>query len=125
MKFKLGRRGAMAATVAVLTAGGLGLGAAGASASQWTWLSTSHGVGVYSGPGAGSGKVGAPDLFRGDAVHTLCWTRGDNLGNGNVWYKVDMEYYRSSGWMPGYQGWTYGGYVDSNAEFHNGLPECR
>ncbi|THA48337.1 hypothetical protein [Streptomyces sp. A1136] len=120
MRFKFGRRIASVAAVAAVAAGALGMSTGNASAAAWDWLSTSNGVGVYSQPHTWSAKVGAPDLFRadGDGVYAYCWTTGDNVGNGNVWYGVSREYYGGSGWAPYYSGYVYGGNTDDNNLFH-------
>ncbi|MEU3405132.1 hypothetical protein ABZ766_14500 [Streptomyces sp. NPDC006670] len=122
MKFALGRRGAMAATVAALTAGALATGITTASASSgWTRASTSHGVGVYSDHKSSSAKV-TSDLAPGDYVDIVCWKRGENINNqGNVWYYVDAEY---RGWYEYTHGWVYAPYLDNSNSWRSGLAEC-
>ncbi|WP_121014430.1 hypothetical protein [Streptomyces sp. 3211.6] len=124
MKLALGRRGAMAATVAALTAGALATGITTASAtSGWTRLSTSHGVGVYSYHSGSSSKVTA-DLFNGDYVDIVCWKRGDNINNqGNVWYWIDNEWHVNGGYY-NQAGWVYAPYVDDSNAWRTGLTEC-
>jgi hypothetical protein len=125
MKFTLGRRGAMAATVAALTVGALATGITTASAtSGWTRLTTSHGAGVYAYHSPTSGKVTLSDVFNGDYVDVLCWKRGDNIANqGNVWYYIDNEWH-SSGWYGNSAGWVYAPYVDDSNAWRTGLAEC-
>jgi hypothetical protein len=127
MRSKLRRRGAMVATVAALSVGGLVVATGSASAASALIPVTSNtGVGVYNTPHTSSGKVGVPDLGLGDAIIADCWDRGDNLGGGNVWYHTLSERYSAStGQELFVPGWTYGAYVDGNAAFHAGaVPEC-
>ncbi|MGW0800352.1 hypothetical protein [Streptomyces sp. NPDC002692] len=120
------RRGAMVAAVAALSVGGLLVGTAGsASATASITLNTSSWAGVYRNHSVASGKVGVPDLAPGDSVIAVCWDRGDNLGIGNVWYRVIGERYAGNGVELFIAGWTYGGFVDGNGAFHTGaVPIC-
>ncbi|WP_393087093.1 hypothetical protein [Streptomyces sp. LN704] len=120
------RRGALVAAVAALSAGGLLVGTVGsASATASIPLSTTFSVGVYRHHSVASGKVGVPDLAPGDSVIAVCWDRGDNLGIGNVWYRVIGERYSGNGVELFIAGWTYGGHVDGNVAFHTGaVPIC-
>jgi hypothetical protein len=127
MRSKLRRRGAMVATVAALSVGGLVVTTGSASAAAALIHVTSNtGLGVYNAPHTASGKVGVPDMGLGDAIVANCWDRGDNLGRGNVWYHTLSERYTAStGQELFVTGWTYGAYVDGNAAFHAGaIPEC-
>ncbi|MEU1532410.1 hypothetical protein [Streptomyces fagopyri] len=112
--------------VAALSAGGLLVGTAGsASATTSIRLNTAFWAGVHQNHSVASGEVGVPDLAPGDTVVAVCWDRGDNLGNGNVWYRVIGQRYAANGVELCIAGWTYGGYVDGHAAFHTGaVPIC-
>lgn len=127
MRRTIRRRGAMIAVTAALSAGGLMLGtAASASASALIPLTTANGAALFNGTTIASGTVGVPDLWPGDTILATCWSRGDNLGGGNVWYRtVDERYAHLNGLELTATGWTYGAYVDTNTAFHNGsIPQC-
>ncbi|MEV0537482.1 hypothetical protein [Kitasatospora sp. NPDC050463] len=128
---KLGRRGAAAAAVLALAAGGVGLSTGSASAVGWYYLNnhpTNHGVGVYSQPYSWASKT-TGDLnsfsWSGDAVDMRCWIRGENINNqGNVWYRVQAVYSGSYGYWYG-TAYVYGAYTDGNWNFHvPTVPEC-
>ncbi|WP_377266801.1 hypothetical protein [Peterkaempfera sp. SMS 1(5)a] len=135
MNSRIGRRIAMLASTAALVLGGVGLSAGSASAADsLVWLTTDHGVGLYIQPNVTGGKdLRGPDLFKAnyDAVLVHCWTVGQYLDNGDVWYKVTHEWYGSGG-IDGTSGddewyvdYVYGAYVDGNAAFHSGtIPRC-
>ncbi|MBY8844401.1 hypothetical protein [Streptomyces sp. SP2-10] len=94
-----------------MSAGALALATGSASAaSALIPVTASTGLGVYSTTHVRDGKVGVPDLGRGDAIVADCWDRGDNIGNrGNVWYHTRSERYTgSSGQELFVTGWTYG-----------------
>jgi hypothetical protein len=125
---------AVGATLAAATVGSIAFGAGPASANMVTWLSTSHSVGIYNYSSVGSGKTypgNEWDLtppspsYSGDGVDAVCWIRGDDLQNlGNVWYYIDSGYYAWAGGWVSQNGYVYGGYVDGNAAYHNGLQHC-
>jgi hypothetical protein len=124
MNGKFRRRAAMV-SVAALSAGGLMLGFA-ATASASAFEPVLGNAGIFIGTDPASGKVGIPDLAPGDVIVVDCWTRGRNIGNGNVWYKVTAEIYNHLGGVrQNVTGWAYGGSVDSNEAFHRGdFPAC-
>lgn len=123
-KNKFRRRGVMLAVIGALSAGGLilGIGTAAAAAAQ---INVNSPSGVYNTTNTSGGKVGVPDLFPGDSIIANCWTRGQDLGHGNVWYHTEVERYASTGQELFVTGWTYGGFIDSNQAFHVGaVPAC-
>jgi hypothetical protein len=125
MKGKIRRRAAVS-SVAALSAGGLMLGfGATAHASAFETVLGSN-VGIYIDHNVSSGKVGIPDLQPGDVIIADCWTRGQSLTTGNVWYKVSSEIYNHLGGSTStILGWAHGGDVDSNNAFHRGdIPAC-
>jgi hypothetical protein len=120
------RQRAAVASVAALSAGGLMLGfGVTAHASAFETVQGSN-VGIYSNTSIASGKVGIPDLQPGDVIIVDCWTRGQSLRSGNVWYKVSSEIYNHLGGSTStIPGWAHGGDVDSNEAFHRGdIPAC-
>jgi hypothetical protein len=119
------RRRAGLASAAALTAGAVILGFAGPAAAS-AFEPVLGNAGIYRGTNVPSGKVGIPDLAPGDAIIVDCWTRGQNLGTGNVWYRVTAEIYNHLGGVTqNVSGWSHGGSVDSNEAFHRGdFPEC-
>jgi hypothetical protein len=122
MNRRFRRRGAMLSVAASLSAAGLMLGTGAAQAAAIIPVGSPSPV--YSGTSVGSGQVGIPVLQPGDSIIATCWTRGQNLGSGNVWYRTVDERYASGLELP-VSGWTYGGSVDSNQAFHQGaVPAC-
>ncbi|SEN20918.1 hypothetical protein [Actinacidiphila rubida] len=124
---RLGRRLAAGTAVGALTVGALAMSSGSAFAdSQYFLTDTGHGVGVYSQPNSASpktfGDLWSDDL---DSIYPHCWTVGNNVGNGDVWYQISNLYSIYYGEdHPGIQ-YVYGGYVDGNALFHsNTLPRC-
>jgi hypothetical protein len=124
MNGKFRRRAAMV-SVAALSAGGLMMGV-GSMAHASSFESVFGNAGIYQGPNPSTGKSGIPDLAPGDEILVGCWTRGTNLGSGNVWYKVTAETYNHLGGAHAtVTGYAYGGAVDSNEAFHRGdFPAC-
>ena len=113
------RRHAAIASVAALGVGGLVLGIGGA-ASASARITVGASSPVFNGTSVASGQTGIPVLQPGDTLIATCWTRGQNLGSGNVWYRTVEEFYTKTGQELNVNGWTYGGSVDSNEAFHQG-----
>jgi hypothetical protein len=128
MRITLNRRSATAFGLAAATAGAIAFAAGPASADATVWLSNGHNVGVYNYSSTESGSTNAPVLYLsdgGDWVNAVCWIRGQTLQNmGNVWYYIDEAYYTWIGVPINETGYVYGGYIDDNAAFHQGLPHC-
>ncbi len=117
---RIRRRGAIAALIAALSAGGTVLAATPASASAL--LTVQVGAGVFNGRSTTSGLVGVPDLYSGDVLLALCWNTGQDLGRGDHWYLTVYERYkRFNGLELTVTGWTYAPYVDNTAA---SLPHC-
>jgi hypothetical protein len=123
MNHKFWRRGAMLSVAASLSAAGLilGMGAAQAAAIVTVQSPTP----VYTSTSVSSGQVGIPELQPGDSVVVVCWTRGQSLHSGNVWYRTADERYAKTGLELPVAGWVHGGTADSNEAFHEGaIPAC-
>ncbi|MFF2132374.1 hypothetical protein ACFVW1_44945 [Streptomyces olivochromogenes] len=134
MKFKLGRRIAVAGATAALAVGTLALSTGSASANSYinVPLSTAHGVGLYSGPStSGTYLRDTNPLFKshGDSITAVCWVIGQQIGNdGDVWYmtsQANFNWYGYSDFFPAPNpAWTFAPYVDGANAFHNGLNHC-
>ncbi|NEA69033.1 hypothetical protein [Streptomyces sp. SID12488] len=124
MRGKFRRRGASIAAVAALSAGGLILATAG-SASATSLLTVQVGAAVFKSTNLASGTVGVPDLWSGDLLLADCWTTGQNLGRGNIWYHtIDERYNHLGGLELTVTGWTYAPYVDGSAAANGGISHC-
>ncbi|GAQ59391.1 hypothetical protein [Streptomyces acidiscabies] len=124
MRVKIRRRGASMAAVAALSAGGLVLATAG-SASASSLLTVQVGAAVFVSTNLASGTVGVPDLWSGDQLLTNCWSTGQNLGRGNIWYHtLDERYAHLGGLELTVTGWTYAPYVDNSAAANGSIPHC-
>ncbi|MFJ3899907.1 hypothetical protein [Streptomyces sp. NPDC090083] len=124
MRDKFRRRGASIAAVAALSAGGLVLAAAG-SASATSWLTVQTGAAVFKSTNLAAGTVGVPDLWGGDTLLTDCWSTGQDLGRGNIWYHtLDERYNHLNGLELTVTGWTYAPYVDNSAAANGSIPHC-
>jgi hypothetical protein len=126
---KMNRRVMSAIGLAVAATATLGVAAGPAGATTGpvaVWLVGPHNVGIYNDSHVADGKAGPPDLLYSDRDGALaeCYVTGDNLGNGDVWYKIDEGWYAAYGWVLGVDGFVYGGYIDGNTAFHNGLGHC-
>ncbi|MFD3313590.1 hypothetical protein [Streptomyces sp. NPDC058656] len=127
MRGKLRRRGAMAAVVAALSAGGMVLSTASASAaaSASVLIRVEVGAAVFNGRSLASGTVGVPDLWSGDVLLATCWNTGQNLGGGNRWYLTVYERYNHlNGLELTVTGWTYAPYVDNSAASNGAITHC-
>ncbi|MFG2961176.1 hypothetical protein ACGF5O_46570 [Streptomyces sp. NPDC048291] len=123
MRGKFRRRGASIAAVAALSAGGLVLAAGSASASSWLTVQT--GAAVFKSTNLAAGTVGVPDLWGGDLLLTDCWSTGQDLGRGNIWYHtIDERYNHLNGLELTVTGWTYAPYVDNSAAANGSIPHC-
>ncbi|HEY8978278.1 MAG TPA: hypothetical protein VIU15_01700 [Streptomyces sp.] len=118
------RRGALAAAVAALSAGGLVLATA-ESASASSLITVQIGAAVFNSTNLASGTVGVPDLWSGDLLLTDCWSTGQNLGRGNIWYHTIDERYNHLGGLELFvTGWTYAPYVDNSAAAAGSISHC-
>ncbi|MFE5140603.1 hypothetical protein ACFRDV_23455 [Streptomyces fagopyri] len=118
------RAGASMAAVAALSAGGLVLAAAGI-ASASSLLTVQTGAAVFKNTNLAAGTVGVPDLWGGDQLLTDCWSTGQNLGRGNIWYHtIDERYTHLGGIELTVTGWTYAPYVDNSAAANGSIPHC-
>ncbi|MCX4911132.1 hypothetical protein [Streptomyces sp. NBC_00878] len=133
MRATLRRRGAMAAVVAALSAGGMLLttasasatASAPASANASALLTVEVGAAIFNGRSLASGEVGIPDLWSGDVLLATCWNTGENLGRGNRWYFTVYERYsRFNGLELTASGWTYAPYVDNSAASKSVITHC-
>ncbi|MFC8662169.1 MULTISPECIES: hypothetical protein [Streptomyces] len=127
MRGKLRRRGAMAALVAALSAGGMVLStvSASAAASASALLRVEVGAAVFNGRNLASGTVGVPDLWAGDVLLATCWSTGENLGGGNRWYLTVYERYNHlNGLELTVTGWTYAPFVDNSAASNGTITRC-
>ncbi|MFJ8009991.1 hypothetical protein [Streptomyces fagopyri] len=124
MRGNLRRRGASIATVAALSAAGLVTAMAG-SASASSLITVQVGAAVFNNTNLASGTVGVPDLWSGDLLLADCWSTGQNLGRGNIWYHtIDERYLHLNGLELTVTGWTYGPYVDGSAAANGSIPHC-
>ncbi|MET9125954.1 hypothetical protein [Streptomyces sp. NPDC004528] len=124
MRGNIRRRGASVAAVAALGAGGLVMATA-ASASASSLITVQVGAAVFNSTNLASGTVGVPDLWSGDLLLTDCWTTGQDLGRGNIWYHtVDERYVHLNGLELTVTGWTYAPYVDGSAAANGSVRHC-
>ncbi|MFJ4926003.1 hypothetical protein [Streptomyces sp. NPDC088736] len=124
MRGNIRRRGASVAAVAALSAGGLVMATA-ASASASSLITVRVGAAVFNSTDLASGTVGVPDLWSGDLLLTDCWSTGQDLGRGNIWYHtIDERYVHLNGLELTVTGWTYAPYVDGSAAANGSIRHC-
>jgi hypothetical protein len=132
MRATLRRRGAMAAVVAALSAGGMLLttasasatASAPASATASALLRVEVGAAIFNGRSLASGEVGIPDLWSGDLLLATCWNTGEDLGHGNRWYLTVNERYSRFGLELFVTGWTYAPFVDNSVASKSVIKHC-
>lgn len=95
------------------------------SASASSLITAQTGAAVVNSTNLASGTVGVQDLWSGDQLLADCWSTGQNLGPGNIWYRtIDECYVHLGGLELTVTGWTYAPYVDARAAANGSIPHC-
>ncbi|MEV6973796.1 hypothetical protein [Kitasatospora sp. NPDC093806] len=123
---RIGKKLVAATALISAIASGTMLTATPASADVGIRLSTGHGVGVYGYyyDIDNNHKVAA-DLvpWQHDGLDADCFSWGQDLGYGSIWYHTVAEYHNDAGWSQHIFGWTYAPFVDGGAAMAR-LPYC-